>query len=337
MHLKRLLHSGVFSIIGILTLTLLSLNCANAGALTLKISHQFAESDVRNQICVAFKEKVEAATKGQLKFLIYPSASLYKPKAQYEALKKGALDFSVFPLAYASGKVPAFDITLMPCIISSVKEGMEWRNKPIGKKVEAISEKAGMKILIWLWYAGGIGSKGKPIILPEDVKGFKMRAAGKQFEYMLHEAGASITSMPSSEIYTALQTGVLDACLTSSTSFISYRLYEQLDYFNSPENYAIWFMAEPLVVSVKTWKKLTPEQQAIIEKVARELEKKGLDDSVAANREVSKVMKAHGVKVHSMTFDEWKKWKELAEKTSWKHFAETVKGGKKLLDLATQK
>ncbi len=336
--MRRWFNMGVFwAAVGILTLIFMPLNGGYAGAKTLKISHQFAESDVRHQICEAFKQKVEEATKGELKFLIYPSASLYKPKAQYEALKKGVLDFCVFPLAYASGKVPAFDITLMPCIISSVKEGMDWKNKPIGKEVEAISEKAGMKILIWLWYAGGIGSKGKPIILPEDVKGFKMRAAGKQFEYMLNKAGASITSMPSSEIYTALQTGVLDACLTSSTSFISYRLYEQLDYFNSPENYSIWFMAEPLVVSVKTWNKLTPAQKAAIEKAAQELEKKGLDDSVAANHEVSKVMKAHGVKVHAMTQEEWQKWEQLAEKTSWKHFAEKVKNGKKLLDLARQK
>ncbi|RLB01851.1 MAG: C4-dicarboxylate ABC transporter, partial [Deltaproteobacteria bacterium] len=218
--MRKLLNLSVLlGFLGVLSLIFIPLNVGYAGAKTLKISHQFAESDVRHQICVAFKQKVEEATKGQLKFLIYPSASLYKPKAQYEALKKGVLDFSVFPLAYASGKVPAFDITLMPCIISSVKEGMDWRNRPIGKEVEAISEKAGMKILIWLWYAGGIGSKGKPIILPEDVKGFKMRAAGKQFEYMLNKAGASITSMASSEIYTALQTGVLDACLTSSTSF----------------------------------------------------------------------------------------------------------------------
>ena len=336
--MKKLCGFAVFwGLLVIVSLVLMPVRGVYAGSKTLKISHQFAESDVRHQICVAFKKKVEEATNGQLKFLIYPSASLYKPKAQYEALKKGVLDFSVFPLAYASGKVPAFDITLMPCIISSVKEGMDWRNKPIGKEVEAIAEKSGMKILIWLWYAGGIGSKGKPIIVPEDVKGFKMRAAGKQFEYMLNKAGASITSMPSSEIYTALQTGVLDACLTSSTSFISYRLYEQLDYFNSPEKYSIWFMAEPLVVSMKVWNKLSAEEKAAIEKAARELEKKGLEDSVAANQEVSKVMKEHGVKVHAMTMDEWKKWKDLAMKTSWKHFAEKVKNGQKLLELARQK
>ncbi|MGA7874756.1 MAG: hypothetical protein WCA08_03765, partial [Desulfoferrobacter sp.] len=115
-----------------------------------------------------------------------------------------------------------------------------------------------------------------------------------------------------------------------------YRLYEQLEYFNSPENYSIWFMAEPLVVGIPTWNSLSKEQQDTILKVAAGLEKKALDDSVAADQLVSAKMKEAGVKVHPMTEEEFKKWEDLAKDTSWKHFAETVKGGKELLDMAKQ-
>jgi TRAP-type transport system periplasmic protein len=302
----------------------------------LKISHQFAESDARHELAKIFAQKVEETTKGEIKFTLYPSSSLYKATPQFEAMKKGALDFSIFPLAYASGKVPLLDVTLMPCVISSVKEGMGWRNREIGKRVESICEDSGMKILIWLWYGGGIGSMGKPIIVPDDVKGFKMRAAGKQFEHMLNAVGSSITSMPSSEIYTAMQTRVLDACLTSSTSFTSYRLYEQIEYFNSPENFAIWYMAEPLVVGMTTWKSLTKEQQDTILKVAASLEAKALKDSEDSDKVVVEKMKQAGVKVHAMTKEEFQKWEALAKETSWKKFSEDVKGGKELLDLAKQ-
>jgi TRAP-type C4-dicarboxylate transport system substrate-binding protein len=68
---------------------------------------------------------------------------------------------------------------------------------------------------------------------------------------MLKEAGASITSMPSSETYHALSTGVIDTLLTSSASFVSYRLYEELKYINAPRDYSIWYMAENLIVSKK--------------------------------------------------------------------------------------
>ena len=305
-------------------------------AVELKISHQFAESDARHELAVEFASKVEKATAGAVTFKVYPSSALFKAGPQYEAMLKGALDMSIFPLAYASGKVPELDITLMPCIIPGVDEGMAWRNKEIGRRVAQICESKGMKILTWLWYGGGIGSRGKPVILPSDVKQLKFRAAGKMFETMLNAQGASITSMASSEIYMALQTRVLDACLTSAESFISYRLYEQLEYFNTPENYSIWYMCEPLVISMKTWASLSPDQQKVFEKVGLEMEKKARDDAVAANKEVTRVFKEKGVKVHVMTKDEWQAWEKVAKASAWKAFAEAVPTGKELLDLAAK-
>jgi TRAP-type C4-dicarboxylate transport system substrate-binding protein len=251
-------------------------------------------------------------------------------------MAKGALDLSVFPLAYASGKIPELEITLMPCIIADVDQGMAWKNKEIGKRVAKICEDKGMKILTWLWYGGGIGSRGKSVVLPADAKGLKFRAAGKFFEHLLNTQGASITSMASSEIYMALQTKVLDACMTSAESFVSYRLYEQLEYFNTPENYSVWYMGEPLVISTKTWASLTPGQQKIVETVGMELEKMSRDDAVAANKEVTKVFQEKNIKVHKMTRDEWQIWRKIAEETAWKRFAEEVPMGKELLDLATK-
>lgn len=313
-----------------------SLQAIKVEARELKISHQFTEADARNALAVEFGKRVEKLTRGELTFKVFPSSALFKAGAQYEAMAKGALDLSVFPLAYASGKIPQLEITLMPCIISDVDQGMAWKNKAIGKKVAQICEEKGMKILTWLWYGGGIGSQKKPVIMPLDANGLKFRAAGKYFEHLLNTQGASITSMASSEIYMALQTKVLDACMTSAESFISYRLYEQLEYFNSPENYSVWYMGEPLVISMKTWSSLTPSQQKVVESVGSELEKMSRDDAVAANKEVGKVFKEKGIKVHNMTKDEWQTWRKLAEETAWKKFASDVPGGQELLDLARQ-
>jgi TRAP-type C4-dicarboxylate transport system substrate-binding protein len=308
----------------------------STAAVELKISHQFAEADARNELAVEFASKVEKATAGAVTFKVFPSSALFKAAAQYEAMLKGALDMSIFPLAYASGKVPEFEITLMPCIIPGVDEGMAWRNKEIGRRVAKLSEDKGMKILTWLWYGGGIGSRGKPVILPADAKQLKFRAAGKMFETMLNAQGASITSMASSEIYMALQTRVLDACMTSAESFISYRLYEQLEYFNTPENYSVWYMCEPLVISMKTWASLSPDQQKVFETVGLEMEKKARDDAVAANKEVTKVFREKGIKVHAMTKEEWQAWEKAAKETAWKTFAQDVPAGKELLDLAVK-
>ena len=324
----------VWAAVAIVALMLMSSGMVGA-AMTLKVSHQFAEGDVRDQLVKVFADNITKKLGKDIAFRIYPASSLYKPKEQWDAMKQGALDLSVFPLDYAAGKVPELSITLMPCSVSSMKQAMGWRDKPIGQRVSKLIEDNGVKVLLWTWLDGGIGSTARQVRLPEDAKGLKMRAAGKKFEFMLKEAGASITSMPSSEIYHALSTGVLDSCLTSTSSFVSYRLYEQLKFMNVPRDYAIWYMAEPLVISLKTWNRLKPEQQKAFEEVALDMEKNWVIPNFSKDTQnlVTEFSKA-GVQLHYMTKEEFDKWLDFARKTAWKNFEETVPGGKELLDLA---
>jgi TRAP-type C4-dicarboxylate transport system substrate-binding protein len=164
-----------------------------------------------------------------------------------------------------------------------------------------------------------------------------MRAAGKKFEFMLKEAGASITSMPSSEIYHALATGVLDSCLTSTASFVSYRLYEQLKFLNAPKEYAIWYMLEPVVISMKTWRRLSPQQQTILLEEADRLHREWIPPKLQeSSQKLIDVYSKAGVQLHFMTQKEFQAWLALAKRTAWKNFAETVEGGHQLLDLALQ-
>jgi TRAP-type C4-dicarboxylate transport system substrate-binding protein len=315
----------------------LSPMCAADASMTLKVSHQFAAGDVRDKMAHVFGDMVTEKTKGDIKFRYYPASSLFKAREQWDALRKGALDISVFPLDYASGKVPELSITLMPCAVTSVKQGLTWRNKPIGKKVDKLLEENDIKNMVWAWFDGGIGSNVRQVVLPEDVKGTKLRAAGKKFEYMLKEAGASITSMPSSETYHALSTGVIDTMLTSSASFVSYRLYEVLKYINAPRDYSIWYMAENLIVSKKTWDRLSPEQQKIFLEVAEWMHTNWVDQNTkdGVDKLIEEYTKA-GVQIHYMNQAEFDQWLDFAKKTAWKEYAEAVPGGQEYLDLALE-
>jgi TRAP-type C4-dicarboxylate transport system substrate-binding protein len=282
-----------------------------------------------------FGDMVTKKTNGEIQFRHYPAKSLFKPKEQWDAMRKGALDMSCFPLDYASGKVPQMSITLMPCSVANIKQGISWRNKPIGKKIDAIMEENGVKNLVWAWFDGGIGSKIRQIRVPDDVKGTKLRAAGKKFEFMMGKAGASVTSMPSSETYHALSTGVLDTMLTSSASFVSYRLYEVLKYINAPRDYSIWYMAENLCISLETWKRLTPDQQKIFLETAEWMHQNWIYENfkTLVDTLIDAYTKA-GVDIHYMNKEEFNTWLEFAKQTAWKNFAETVEGGQELLDLA---
>ena len=81
-------------------------------------------------------------------------------------------------------------------------------------------------ILTWVWQAGGVASRSRPIVAPEDAKGLKVRGGSREMDMVLQTAGAAVLSVPSNEIYAAMQTGACDAGITSSTSLISFRLEE---------------------------------------------------------------------------------------------------------------
>jgi TRAP-type C4-dicarboxylate transport system substrate-binding protein len=111
----------------------------------LKISHQFPasqgdEGDFRDRLCRKFAQEVEKRTNGQIRFEIHPSSSLVKATSQFSALRKGALDMSLVPLAYGGGEVPAVNITLMPTVVSSYADAMRWKEAPIGREIDKIVE-----------------------------------------------------------------------------------------------------------------------------------------------------------------------------------------------------
>ena len=204
---------------------------ARADTRTLKISHQFPGSsgdggDFRDRVCRKFAAEVEKRSNGALKFEVYPNSSLMKTFAQFDALKKGALDLSLYPTTYAGGEIPELNITFMPAVVTSYEQGYRWKKAPIGKEMTAILEAKGVKLLTWMWQSGGIASRGTPILKPDDAKGLKIRGGSREMDMMFKAAGAATSNMPSNETYISMQTGAIDAAVTSSTSLISFKLEE---------------------------------------------------------------------------------------------------------------
>lgn len=305
----------------------------------LKLSHQFpggtlTEGDFRDRLARQFAAEVEQRSGGALKVEVYPGGSLVKTRSQFGALRKGTLDLSVLPLAYGGGEVPEVNMTLMPALVQSYEQGLRWKTAPVGAELEKILEAKGIKILTWVWQAGGIASRGKPIVNPEDVKGLKVRGGDKTVDLMLQGAGGSATNLPSSEIYSAMSTGVLDAAITSSTSLISFRLYETAKVVTTARKKSFWFMFEPLLVSKATWDRLTPAQQKILSEVGASLEPFALAGAKADDEELAKVYAKAGAQVVDMDQTAFDKWLAVARDTSYKAFATEVPNGKQLLDLA---
>src|SRR5690349_2353580 len=302
---------------------------------TLRASHQFpgGRGDVRDEMVQIIARDAKAANV-DLDVQVYPGASLFKPNEQWNALVNGQLDISSFPLDYASGKQRAFGATLMPGLVRSHDRAQRMNDSPFMKDIKAQIDKAGVVVLADAWLAGAIASKKACIRKPEDIKGLKVRSAGPTFASMWQAAGASIVSVPSNEVYNALQTGVADATDTSSGSFVSFRIYEQVKCLTAPGDNALWFMYEPVLMSKKSFSRLNKKQQDVLMQAGKKSQQFFADKAKGLDDEMVKVFKDHKVEVVTLTPAEYDQWLKVAEKSSYAEFAKDVPSGKKLLDEA---
>jgi len=302
---------------------------------TLKASHQFpgGKGDARDEMVQIIAREVAAANVG-LEIQVYPGASLFKPNEQWNAMVRGQLDMSAFPLDYASGRHPQFSATLMPGLVKNHDHATRMNDSPFMADIKKIINDAGVIVLADAWLAGGFASKQNCILAPESIKGQVTRAAGPAFEQMLVGAGASISSMPSSEVYTGLQTGVLDATNTSSGSFVSFRIYEQVKCLTEPGDHALWFMYEPILMSKASWDQLNEEQQKALMAAAEKSEEYMIEQAKLLDQKAVEVYQNAGVEVVKMSAEDAAAWRAIAQETSYKIFAEEVPGGKELIEKA---
>jgi len=295
-------------------------------AQTFKISHQFpggtiTEGDFRDRLCRMFAAEIEKRSGGALTGQVYPNSSLMKTVAQFSAVRKGALDLSLYPISYAGGEFAELNIGLMPGLVSSYKQGAAWKNSEIGKKFAAFLAEKGVIMVSWIWQAGGVASRSTPIVNPPDVKGLKVRGGSREMDMVLQAAGATTLSTPSNELYAAMQTGACDAAITSSTSLISFRLEELAKSLTTGRGKSYWFMLEPLIMSKKIFDALPKDQQDMIMTLGRELEEFGTQQAMADDEKVADVYAKKGATVSDLDAPTVEKWRVIARDTAWKDYA----------------
>jgi TRAP-type C4-dicarboxylate transport system substrate-binding protein len=320
---------------GLIGASVMLTGSAFAQDITLRASHQFpgGKGDVRDEMVQIIAREVEKADVG-LQIQVHPGASLFKPTEQWNAMVSGQLDISAFPLDYASGKVREFGATLMPGLVRNHDKAERLNDSAFMDTIKEKIEEEGVIVLADAWLAGAIGSKESCIRKPEDIKGLKIRSAGATFAAMWQEAGANIISIPSSEVYNALQTGVANATDTSAGSFVSFRLYEQLKCLTAPGENALWFMYEPVLMSKQRFDSLNKEQQDALLAAGQKSEEYFSQESRGLDQKMVETFKQAGVEVVEMTEEEYNAWLDVAKESSYKQFSEEVPGGQELIEAA---
>ena len=303
--------------------------------ITLKASHQFpgGKGDVRDEMVQIIAREVNAAKVG-LEIKVYPGASLVKAAEQWKAMQSGQIDMSSFPLDYASGFHPQFGATLMPGLVKSHAHAQRLNKSPFMDEMRKLIEAGGARVLADAWLAGAFGAKDKCIRQPDDVQGMKIRSAGSTFAQMWAGAGASITSISSNEVYNALQQGVITGTDTSTGSMVSFRLYEQLGCVTAPGEHALWFMYEPVLISKRSWDRLDDKQKAALTAASDKAQAFFAAESAKLDEKMNEAFKKAGKEVITLTEPQFDAWRAVAQRTSYKEFADKVPGGKELIEKA---
>ena len=317
--------------------TVAALACMTLGSAvqseTLRLSHQWSATDIRNKVAEIVAKGVAEANV-DLDIQIFGSQSLFKAREQYRPLSRGQLDMTVLPLSYAGGQQPAFNLTLMPGLVKNHDHAARLSASPFMAALEEKMADDDVMVLVHGYLAGGFVGKDKCITKPEDVAGLQIRAAGKSFEQMLAGAGASIASMASSELYNGIQTGVLTAANTSSSSFVSYRIYEQVGCYTPAGDVALWFMYQPLLMNKAKFDSLNADQQAALLAASAKAEAFYLEEAKKEDAASEQVFRDAGVEIAQMSQADFDAWRALAQETSYKAFIEEVPDGQALLDMA---
>lgn len=306
---------------------------------TLKISHQFPggssdSGDFRDRLVRRFAAEIARRSSGDLVAEVHPDAALVPAIEQFSALRKGTLDLSLVPLSYAGDEWPETNIGLMPGLVTSYDQGLRWKTSPVGEALTNHLADNGIVLLSWIWQAGGVASRLRPLILPEDVKGLKVRGGSRQMNMLLRTAGASVLSMPSNELHASMQSGACDAGITSSTSLISFKLQEVAQYLSSGAGTSYWFMLEPLMMSKAAFDRLPKDHQDILRTVGAEMEAFGKAGAQHDDLEVGRIYREAGAKVSALDATAVGRWRDIARDTAWRDFSAKTPLSAQLLKLA---
>lgn len=232
-------------------------------------------------------EKIEAASNGELEFKMFAGGVLGSEKEVVEQVQIGAVQMTRVSLGTVGPVVPDVNVFNMPFIFRDTAHMRAVIDGEIGQEILDKITASEFNMVGLAWMDGGVRNlyTKKPVRKIEDLKGMKIRVMGNPlFIDTLNAMGANGIAMDTGEIFSALQTGVVDGAENNPPTMLEHNHYRNAKYYSLTGHL---ILPEPLMMSKTTWNQLTPEQQALVQKYAKEaqLEERKLWDEKSASSE----------------------------------------------------
>ena len=237
-------------------------------AINLKLGHAINEKDVFHEAALKFKALVEEQTAGEVTVTIYPNAKLGDERNLLESLKMGTVDMGIITGGPIINFLPSFGVLDLPFLFASSEQAYKVLDGPVGKGFFKEMEKLGWKGLAYgeRGFRNLTNSK-KSVAVPEDMKGLKIRVMQNPIYIDAFTAlGANAVPMAWTETLTALQQGTIDGQENPLNVIVAYNINESNKHLSLTKHA---YSPNVIMMSMKTWNKLSAEQQKIVEGAAQ--------------------------------------------------------------------
>jgi len=292
-----------------LAMTVLLLALTSGGARAADQKMLFKASDVHPegyptvQAVENMGKKLEAATGGRLSIQMYASMQLGGEKEAIEQAQVGALQLARVSVGALGPVVDDLNVFNLPFLFRSTEHMEKVIDGPIGQELlDKVSNNANTRLIGLAWMDAGARSvydTKKPIKSIDDLKGLKMRVMGNpMFVDMMNALGGNGVAMGYDQVFSALQTGVIDGAENNPPSFVFDNHYQVAKYYTLTEHLIV---PEILVFSRATWDNLSKDDQALIKKLAREAQLDERELWKKVEDEAMAKMKSSGIEVDTVS------------------------------------
>ena len=257
------------SLFALFLMSVVAVNASAQSPIVIKFSHVVAKDTPKGKAAEKFKELAEAATKGRVKIEVYANSTLYKDKEELEALQLGAVQMLAPSMAkFGPLGVKEFELFDLPYLFTDQQSLERVTNGPVGREMLKRLETKGL-IGLSFWDNGfKIMSSNRSMHVPTDLKGLKLRIqASKVLDEQMRVLGANPQVMAFSEVYQALQTGVVDGLENVPSNLYTQKMHEVQKHMTVTNH---GYIGYAVVVNKKFWEKLPADVRSQLDVAMKE-------------------------------------------------------------------
>ncbi|MEO5700223.1 MAG: TRAP transporter substrate-binding protein DctP [Casimicrobiaceae bacterium] len=306
---------------------------ASAQTVVMRISHQVPPAHHMTKLLEGFAADVKNRTNGQVEVQLYGSEQLAKAAENFPAVARGTIEAAMSVNFQWGTTIPEMSATLIPYAMGDLEKIKRFPASEARRFLDQKLEQRGVKSLAWLYITREtiITSGNKPIVNLDDFKGVKIRGLNTLTDNALTAVGAAPSAMPGSEVYQALQSGVLDAGLTDVSAAYSRKYYEVQKAGTVGPIFTIYFH---MYVNPAWWGKLSPAHRQALEAAAAKAEQEAITVTEATAAAAIKDLQTKGMAIHVQTPQEQKTWAGAMRKPVVDAFVKSApEGGPKIIEL----